>query len=233
MTTNEAKNIVDKIVKQVFGVTNPLSLDQFMQKFAFDIKLPQPVDDVYDNSTTWTQSTNPVRFSSLDNIAKNKIGDIQGLRPKKDLKTIDDIIGAWNEINLMATEKYQNSVNVAKSDNIYDSENVYRSLDIRGCKNIVFSNGMSDCEYIAASQRINGTTFCIRAEDSNFCSNCFNISFSRKLTNCLFMHDTGDMQDSMFCNNISSKRFCIANMQYTEQEYRKIFKIVAEWILNN
>jgi len=233
MTTNEAKTVLNKIVKQVFGQENPLSLDQFMQKFAFDIRLPQPVDDIFDGSTTWTQSTNPVRFSSLKNISNNKISNVHGLNPKKDLKNIDDVISAWNEINLMATERYQNSTNASKSDNIYNSENVYRSQDIRECKNIIFCNGINNSEYIATSQRVDGMSFCIRAEDCNFCSSCFNISFSRKLTNCFFMQNTADMQDSMFCNNISSKRFCIANMQYTEEEYNTIKKIVAEWILNN
>lgn len=37
MNAQEAKVIVDKIVGQVFGYQNPLTLEQFMQKFAFDV----------------------------------------------------------------------------------------------------------------------------------------------------------------------------------------------------
>lgn len=231
MTTTEAQKLLDKLVKQVFDQKNTLTLDQFMQKFAFDIRLPQPVTDELDGSITWTQSTNPVRFTNLKNVIEQNTEEIGGLRPKKDIKSIEDVIYAWNEINLMTTERYSESINVSRSDNIYSSENIYRSQDIRKCKNIIFCNGISNSEFIASSQRVEGMTFCIRVEDSNFCTNCFNVSFSRKLTGCFFMHDTADMQDSMFCNNINSKRFCIANMQYTEEEYNEIKKIVSNWVL--
>ncbi len=68
-------------------------------------------------------------------------------------------------------------------------------------------------------------------EDSGECSNSFGISWSGNITNCLFLHDTGDMQDSMFCTNISGQRFCIANMQFDEIEYKRLRDIVARWIL--
>jgi len=41
------------------------------------------------------------------------------------------------------------------------------------------------------------------------------------------------MQDSLFCTNIKGKRFCIANMQYDEAEYRQIRDIVARWVLTS
>jgi hypothetical protein len=48
----------------------------------------------------------------------------------------------------------------------------------------------------------------------------------------MFIHDAADMQDSMFCTNIKGKRFCIANMQFEEAEYRKLQKEVIAWILS-
>lgn len=232
MTTTEAQKLLDKIVKQVFDCKNPFALDQFMQKFAFDIRLPQPVTDSIDGNTTWTQSTNPVKFASLDNIINNG-EEYGGIKPKQDLESIEDIFSAWNEVNLMTTERYVNSINTAKSDNIYDSENIYRSQDIRKSKNIIFCDGMSNCEFVATSQRVDGMTYCIRVEDSIFCNNCFNITFSRKLTNCFFVSGSADLQDCMFCNNLNSQKFCIANMQYNEEEYNKIKKMVIEWVLSN
>ena len=67
MNAHEAKKILDKIVGQVFGYQNPLSLEQAMQKFAFDIKLPQQVFDTTDGSQTWAQSTNPTKFVTMEN----------------------------------------------------------------------------------------------------------------------------------------------------------------------
>ena len=235
MTATEAQKLLDKVVGQVFGYQNPLSLEQFMQKFTFDIRLPQPVTDSIDGSITWAQSTNPTRFVKLNNARGLEIGGASAktdyLRPKRPLNSIEDIMTAWNEINLTTTERQLDSIDVAESDNIYYSESIYRSQDIHKSKNILFSDGVNGSEFIVAGQRSGDSTFCIRIEDSGDCSNCFNVSWSGNLTNCFFMHDTGDMQDSMFCTNIKGKRFCIANMEYEEAEYRRIKDTVVQWIL--
>jgi hypothetical protein len=235
MTATEAKQLLDKIVAQVFGYQNPLTMEQFMQKFTFDVRLPQPVTDVTDGTITWAQSTNPSRFVKLENARGLELGgaspETDYLRPKRVLNSIEDIMAAWNEINLTTTERLKDSLNVAESDNIYYSENIYRSQDIHKSKNILFSDGVSDSEFIVAGQRSGNATFCIRIEDSGQCTNCFNVSWSGNLTNCFFMHDTGDMQDSMFCTNIKGKRFCVANMQYEEAEYKALKDIVMRWIL--
>jgi hypothetical protein len=237
MTKTEAQHLLDKVVGQVFGYQNPLSLDQFMQKFTFDIRLPQPVTDITDGSTTWAQSTNPTRFVKMQNARGLEIAGASAktdyLRPARPLDSIEDILAAWNEINLTTTERYKECINVSESDNIYYSENVYRSQDIRKSKNIIFSDGLNGCEFIVAGQRSGDSTFCIRIEDSGNCTNCFNVSWSGNLTNCFFMHDTGDMQDSMFCTNIKGKRFCIANMQYDEAEYKRLKDLVLRWTLTN
>ena len=235
MTAAAAQQLLDKIIAQVFGYKNPLTLDQFMQKFTFDVRLPQPVTDAFDGSETWAQSINPVKFVKLKNARGLVMGGASPktdyLRPKRELNSVDDILAAWNEINFTTTERYKDSLNVSESDNIYYSENVYRSQDIHKSKNVIFSDGVHNSEFIAAGQRSGDSTFCVRIEDSGACTNCFSVSWSGNLTNCFFMHDTGDMQDSMFCTNIKGKRFCIANMQYTEAEYRKIQDTVLRWIL--
>lgn len=237
MTATEAQQLLDKIIGQVFGYKNPLSLEQFMQKFTFDVRLPQAVSDTIDGSQTWAQSTNPIKFVKLQNARGLEIAGASEktdyLRPKRPLNSLDDIMAAWNEINFTTTERYRDSLNIAESDNIDYSENVFRSQDIHKSKNILFSDGLNGCEFVVAGQRSGDSVFCIRIEDSGDCTNCFNVSWSGKLTNCFFMHDTGDMQDSMFCTNISGKRFCIANMQYEEEEYYNIKNMVSRWILTS
>lgn len=238
MTSTEAQKMLDKIVGQIFGYQNPLSLEQFMQKFTFDIRLPQEVIDSTDGSKTWAQSTNPTRFVKLENArdAENnaKPGEAASfLRPTRPLGNLQEVLTAWNEINITTAERYKDSINVAESDTIHNSENVFRSQDINHCRNILFCDGVKNgCEFMAACQRSEASTFGIRIEDSAECSNCFNVSWSIKQTNCMFMHDCGDMQDSMFCTNISGQRFCIANMQYTEAEYRKLREEVIRWVLS-
>lgn len=113
-----------------------------MQKFTFDIRLPQRVSDSTDGSTTWAQSTNPTRFVKLKNARGLELGGASVktdfLRPRRPLDSIEDILAAWNEINLTTTERYKESLNVSESDNIYHSENVYRSQDIHKSKNVLF-----------------------------------------------------------------------------------------------
>ncbi len=235
MKKPEAQALLDKIIEQVFGFKNPLTLEQFMKKFTFDIQLPQPVVDSTDGSQTWAQSVNPTRFMKMDNARGSSIAgaspETDFLRPKRPLNSMEDIFAAWSEINFTTTERQIDSLNVGESDNVNHSENVFRSQDIRRSKNILFCDGVGDCEYMVASKRSGNCTFCIRVDDSGECTSCFEVSWSSKMVNCFFMHDCGDMQDSMFCTNVMGKRFCIANMQYEEAEYRKIRDIVARWVL--
>lgn len=39
------------------------------------------------------------------------------------------------------------------------------------------------------------------------------------------------MFECMFCSHITNKKFCIANMQFEEAEYRKIKDMVVRWML--
>ncbi len=235
MITIEAKELLDKMIAQVFGYQNPMTLEQFMQKFTFDIRLPQPVIDMIDGHTTWAQSVNPTRFVSMKNARDLDIGGASAktdyLRPKRPLNSIEDILAAWNEINLVTTEHYNDSINVSESDNVNFSENVFRSQDVQRSKNVMLSDGVYRSEYMLACQRTADSTFCIRVDDGINCTNSFNVSASANVTNCFFMHDAGDIQDSMFCTNIKGKRFCIANMQFEEAEYTQIRDVVARWIL--
>lgn len=232
MDEAQAKIVVDKTIGQVFGFQNPLSMEEVLQKFAFDVSLPQQVVDSLTGDPTWAQSTNPTKFISFKNIIEQPEGTWD--RPKKPLNSIEDILTAWNDINEMATERHLDSINIGQSDNIYGSENIYRSQDIHNSKNIVFCDSiMVQSEYMLACQRSNSSTFCIRIEDSSKCSNSFNVQWCSNIVNSFFISDASDLQDCMFCSHIKSRRFMIANMQFEEAEYRKIKDMVVRWILTN
>lgn len=233
MDEAQAKAIVDKTIGQVFGFQNPLTLDQVLQKFAFDVRLPQQVVDSSTGQPTWAQSTNPTKFISFENSMAKEPDFFE--RPAKKLNSIQEILGAWSEINEMTTERYLDSINVAQSDNIYSSENVFRSQDIHRSKNVVFCDSMvtGDCDHVVACQRSGGLTFCIRVEDSGECSNSFNIQWCKNIVNSMFISDASNVQDSLFCSHLSNKQFMVANMQYDEAEYRRIKDMVVRWILTN
>ncbi|RTK93724.1 hypothetical protein EKI60_05265 [Candidatus Saccharibacteria bacterium] len=228
MDSKKAKEVLDKIVGQVFGFQNPLSLEEALQKFAFDVKLPQQVFDL-SGKPTWAQSTNPTKFITFLDALNMPEGHYT--RPARQLNDIEDILSAWAEINEMATERVLESLNVAESDCVYNSEDVYRSQTVNRAKNVLFSDTISDAEFILASQRSEASTFCIRLEDSAKCSNSFNVQWCNSIINCFFISDANTLQDCMFTSHMNNKRFMVANMQYDEAEYMRLRDIVARWIL--
>ena len=202
MSPKEAQAILDKVIGQVFGYKNPLSLEQFMQKYAFDIRLPQQVYDSTTGEPTYSQSVNPTKFITVKNAWAKEDWDKM---PKRTIHGIEDILAAWNEINYTATDRHLDSINVAESDNIYTSENIYRSQDIGDSKNVLFSDGIFSSEYIVAGQRSNSAANCIRIEDSKECSNSFSVVWSKKIVNSFFIQDCSDMYESCFARTLRTK----------------------------
>lgn len=230
MNADIAKQIVDKIVGQIFGYQNPWTLEQFAQKFAFDARLPKQVFDATTNEPGWVQSTNPAKFITLENARKRaEIDDF--MMPKQDIKSIEDILGAWSKVNYTATDRTIESINVAESDNVIGSENVYRCVESIRSKNVVYCESPVECEYMAGIIRTQRSSFCIRTEDSQNCVNSFSVSWSNKVTNSFFINDCFDVSDCMFCSHLSGKQYCIANMQFEKEEYEKIRDTVVRWIL--
>lgn len=231
MKQAEAKQILDKIIGQIFGIQNPFTFEQSISKFAFDVNLPQQVYDSTDGTPTWTMSTGPTKFISFDNVKKrNPIDD--WVLPKRPLKNMQDIIKAWSETNMMAAERITESDNVGESDNVTMSQNVFRSRDIHESKNIILCDGIMKSEFVAASQRSINIGFCMRTDDSKNCSNSFSVNWSGKISDSLFIQDSYDLADCMFCSHMVSKRYCIANMQFEKEEYMRLRKIVIDWIFN-
>lgn len=232
MNASEAKKILDKVIGQIFGYQNPLSLEQAMEKFAFDVRLPQQVYDSTDGSQTWASSTNPTKFIKMENARKNQDDGTNGMYAKEPINNLQELLQKWNAINLTTTERQIDSLNVAESDDVIKSENVYRSQTIQRSKNIIFSDSVHDSEFIVAGERSGANTFCMRIQESGECSNSFEVSWSTRITNCMFIHDAADMQDSMFCTNMRGGQYCIANMQFTKEEYEKLRSEVIKWILS-
>jgi hypothetical protein len=233
MDDKKAREIIDTIVGQIFGLENPYDLDQFAAKFAFDVRLTSEVFDHQTGESTWTQSSRNAnnKFIKMENVLKVPME--KWMNPKREITSMDDILKAWQETNMTATERHINSLNVAKSDAIYGSQNIYRSIDIHDSKNVVFSETSHALEYCAAIQRSNNCVYSLRIDDSTKVSKSFQVSWSGNITNCLFIKDSKNLSDCMFCSQITDKRFCIANMQFTEEEYRKWEKIVKAWVISN
>lgn len=227
-----ASEIVNKIFMNVFDEDCKFSLDEVLEKFAFDVKLPKQVNDSITNEVTWADSINNGGFITLSNM--EKYDEKNGwLLKKRDISNLEELIKIWESINLTTTERVYDSINVLKSDTIYRCENVYRSSDCSDSKNVIYCDSCGSSEFILASQRSGSCNYCIRTDDSKNCSNCYSVICSNKISNSLFIQDCFDLYECMFCSHIANKRFCIANMQFEEEEYYEIKKAIVSWILSS
>lgn len=232
MNEEKALEIINKIFNEVFEESNKENLDTILDKFAFDVKLPKQVNDSTTNEITWADSTNNDKFITNDNMIKRD-STIGWMLEKQDIKSLKDLIDIWKSINFTTTQRVYESVNVIKSDTIYGCENVYRSTDCRGSKNIVFCDSCGASEFLLACSRSGTCNFCIRCDDSKNCSNSYNVICSNKISNSLFIQDCFNLHECIFCSHISAKKYCIANMQFEEDEYYEYKKIIVKWILNS
>ncbi|MDR0463166.1 MAG: hypothetical protein LBG64_03030 [Pseudomonadales bacterium] len=228
MNEQIALEIVDKIFLNVFGQKNNLSLDEVMEKFAFDVPLPQKVQDG-SGATTWTLMNFGTKFITQEEQVKKD----SWMLPKREISGVDELVEIWRQTNLITTERVFDSVNVIKSDCIYGCENVFHSSNSNGCKNIVFCDGCHGSTHILACQRSGNMENCIRVDDSANCSNSYNIICSGKISNSLVIQDCNSLHECIFCSHISDKRYCIANMQFEKEEYFALKKKIIDWILKN
>ncbi len=233
MNARAAQEILDKVMGDILGKKNPFSLEQFQQKFAFDVNLPSETTCAFTGKPTWVYSpASPGKFISMQARAERSNVD-DWLPPKQPLNTIQDVLNAWSTVNYSMGERYLESEHVAESDCIYTSQYVYRSQDCSDSKYLVFCDSIhAGSEYVVASQRSNTTTFSARVIDSNTTSSSFNVIWSKNVSKSMFIDDCYDVFECMFCSHIGSKRFCIANMQFEEAEYFKIKKMVIDWLIN-
>lgn len=223
---------INKTFNIIFGKSSPFSIDEILTKFAFDIKLPQSVNDSITNEITWAQSINPTKFITQNNMEKydSQHGWLQN---RQEISNLKDILKYWKKINYTTTERLYDCVNVHECDPLYRCENALRSTDCRDCKNIIFCDGCITCENVIASQRSGSSSFCLRVEDSTNCVNSYNVICSGKISNSFFIQDCNNLNECMFCSHISNKTYYIANMPFEKEEYFHIKKQIINWILNS
>ena len=232
MSEEDALIVIDKIFKAVFLINNTNTLEEILEKYAFDIKLPRKVYDSKTQEETYTDFDNATNFITKDNM--ERLDSNKGfMKEKIAFNSLEELINTWEEINTITTERCYNSTHVSKSDTIYDSSYVYNSTNCSNCKNIVFCADCGKSEFLLASQRSGNCTFSIRVDDSNNCSNSYSVICSNKISNSIFIQDCFNLDECMFCSHIANKKYCICNMQYDEYEYFAIKKLIIEWIVNS
>ena len=232
MDDQTALTTVDKIFQMVFDQPNRFNLEELFRKLATGMRLPCPVQDAITGDTTWSIADKSQNFITQQNVS-DLYQDKGWIKPHRLLSDMNEILEIWSEINLISTERHFDSINVAKSDPIYACENAYRCADCHGCSNIIYTEGCTNSEYLLASARSANCNFCIKADDSSNCSNSYHVICSNKIINSLFIQDCYDLYECMFCAHISSRKYCIANMEFEQSEYHKLKSLVIDYTLQS
>lgn len=232
MNEKIALEIVNKIFENVLGVRCPFNIDEVLEKFAFDIKLPKKVYDTTTNQETWADSISSGKYITLENMEK-KDKETGWMLERREISSFDELLQVWGSVNLVTTERVYDSMDVSQSDTIYRCEKIFHSTDCSDSKNLVYCDSCGNSEFLLASQRTGSSNYCIRCDDSVNCSNSYNVICSNKIIKSLFIQDCFDLYECMFCSHIASKKYCIANMQFEKEEYFEIKKMIIGWILNS
>jgi len=232
MNDKEVLCIVDKIFDTVFEKKSRFDLTDILNKFAFDVNLPKKVYDSITQEETWADAIYSESYITLKNMEERD--KTRGwMLEKRNITSLRELIDIWNSVNFVTTERVYDSINISRSDTIYRCENVYQSTNCSDSKNLVFCDSCGNSEFLLASQRSGFSNYCIRCDDSANCSCSYSVICSNKIINSMFIQDSFDLYECMFCSHISSKKYCIANMQFEKDEYFSIKKLIIDWILNS
>ena len=230
MNDEFVKETISKIFYSVFEKEVNLKIDDVFNKYAFDVNLPVKVKDSLTGEETWSIIENAEKYIKQKNM--EHCTNTRGwMFPKKEIKSLEEIIKIWEKANFITTERLYNSTNCIKSDTIYSSNNIYHSVDLTKCSNSLFCDGCRNSELMLASQRTSDSINCIRVDDSSSCSNSYNVICSGKIANSYFIQDCSNLYECIFCSHISDRKYCIGNMQYEEDEYYQIKRTIIDWIL--
>lgn len=218
------------VCKEIFGVEVGLTMEEGAKLFSAGLSLPKPKKTV-SGETVYSSIELPeyITYNEFEKL----IEEDKHMRPHERISSISDIGKLCRGIDTFLGSKFINSKNIEKSDNVLGSTNVFMSEDILSSKFIGFSRSLNGCEYVYGSRQNSDSSFCIRIQDSKLLSNCFEVSWSAKCSNLLFCHDCFDLRDSMFCYHVASRQYCIANRQYSKEEYFKVRKMVVDHLLKN
>jgi hypothetical protein len=232
MNEAKAKEMVDYVFKDVFGRENPFTMGEFRRRFAFGIDLPGRVKDSLTGADTWLVSKGGGKVISAD-TAFERAKKGRWMSPQRQIRSMEDIKKYWKDINYMIGEKNLGSIEVAESDLTYSSSKVYRSYRTWQSQDIAFSNAISHSRYLVASFDNAACTSGIRMFHCTFCSSGFAINWSKKVSKSMFVNGCTDLHECLFCSNIASKRYCVANMQFAKERYLEIKNTVVDWVVEN
>jgi hypothetical protein len=221
-------DIYKKVWEELFPDAIQFSLDEFKTLFAKDILLPEKRQCAVKGTDIYIGKEYTYKRFISDEARKERMNADDFMEKHEDIASLHDLLPKIKSLAFFKGSRMQNSDIVEESDDIHSSSFIYQSEHIFNCQKIIFGYNIAQSEFMLASVGDKTCSFGIAIIDSASITNSFDIGWSAKSSNCYFCNNVFDLRDCMFCFNIASKQYCIANMQYTEEEYKKIKPIILK-----
>lgn len=217
------QDLYQLIWKEIFPDFPALPIEDFQNLYTKDLLIPQPKKCQLSGQDIYLSPY--YRYQKLaSKVALDAKESWQ--KPKQEINSLSDVLSSIQDVAYSSVGRVVNSEVVEQSDSIYSSSFIYNSAEIRSSQKMMFCYGHQASEYLLASSGNGDCSFGIRLFDSGSVSNSFEAHWCGKSSNIYFCKDCGDLQNCMFCFHISSKQFCIGNMQFEEEEYYRLKKII-------
>ncbi len=214
--------IYETVWKSIFPGLPPLDLGKFTQLYTKDIILPQEYKSAQSGASVYSTSEYGYkRFVSPEEVQKRSATD-NYMEPKKDISSLADVMTAMKTLAMFRGSRSLNSEVIEQSDDVYSSSYIFRSAHVYSSQKLMFNYNTKTSEYLLASKGSADSAFGIRIMDSSGVSNSFDVTWSAKCANSYFCHSSFDLRDCMFCFHLTSKQYCIANMQFSKEEYETL-----------
>lgn len=221
-------DIYATVWKEVFPGIAQMDIETFKKLYTQGMVLPEKRSCSVSGEEIYSNPDYGYKKFVSDKERVKRMEKDNFMEPKETIQSLIDVVNKTKKIAMFRGSTTINSDVVETSDNIYSSSYVYNSASIHGAQKILFSYDLAPCEYMLASRNSKNCSFGIRVVDSESVSNSFDVSNSGKCSNCYFCHNCYDLRDCMFCFHIESKRFCIANMQFEEEEYNRLKEVLLK-----
>lgn len=201
-------------------------IEKFRELYTKDIILPKKYTSAHGGETVYcSPEYGYKRFISSAELEKHRQMDDFMVEPKP-IHSLADVLQEMKDLALFRGSRMLNSDIVEESDDIYSSSYIYGSTHLYSCQKMMFCNNDKTSEYLLASKGSGDSAFGMRIIDSGGVSHSFDVTWSGKCANSYFCHSSVDLRDCMFCFHLTSKQYCIANMQFTKDEYMKLKDVI-------
>lgn len=223
--TNELR----KTWHQVFGVESLILIDDFERRLARNLKLPGRAS--CDVTGVQVSTTRPFRRLISEDARRRRAMNDGFMQEQQQIDSFDDIQRNIKAINLFAGEQVIQSELIYESSHIYSSDRIYKCSNVQSSRNSALSVYCSQVEHAFGCENLVSSKQVLCGYDSRGLNKCFQCFDCVDCSDSLFISDCSNLKDCLFCYHIDGKQFCVANMQYSENEYLRIKDLVIDHIL--